>query len=304
MPGARRRRLSRTLASLPLKYDILALDLDGTLLGPDGVVAPVEVDAVVRAREAGLEIVVATGRALVGSGGPISAIAHEGMVIAAGGSILCDAVSGTTLGRSAMPRDLVVDVAESLIRHDHKALLLKDPSVTGYDYLAVGPAELNPASAWWFETLPVRVRFVHDIAEDPHPDDTVRAGAVASAEELAPIARSLMEEIGDRAFLQHWSAVTQSRATNTRTHLLEVFSPDVNKWTTMWSHYGERGFDRERIAAIGDGLNDVELIRESGLGVAMENADPRVLAVADCVTGPSGGGGVAAAIDEILRGAW
>ena len=294
----------RPTTASPCRYDLLVIDLDGTLLGPDGTVSSDDAAAVRRARAAGLTIVIATGRALVESLDPLRAIDHRGLVVAAGGSMLCDAGCGRTLARSAMDEDLVVEVSRTLIAHGHKALLLKDAEATGYDYLAVGPDDLDPASRWWFETLPVRVRFVHAIEDDPHPADTVRAGAVASEAELLPLALWLREEIGDRAFLQHWPAVTGTHPTGSTTHLLEVFTADVNKWTRVSAYCREAGIDPVRVAAIGDGLNDVEIVRDAGLGVAMANADPRVAAVADRVTGDHRAGGVASAIEHMLNGAW
>jgi hydroxymethylpyrimidine pyrophosphatase-like HAD family hydrolase len=287
-----------------LRYDTLVLDLDGTLLHPDGSVSDTNARAVERARSAGLEIIVATGRALVESRAPLEAIGHDGTIVAAGGAMVCDVATGRTVERHAMPLDLVVDVTHTLLEHGHKGLLLKDPDVTGYDYLAVGPAELDPASAWWFETLPVSVRFVHDLGDDPHPHETLRAGAVAKESELVPIAMWLRDEIGDRGFLQHWSAVTATEATGSSTHLLEVFNPRVNKGNTTLDVCRQRGVPPERVAAIGDGLNDVELVRDAGLGIAMGNADERVRVVADRVTTENVDDGVADAIEALLSGAW
>lgn len=286
------------------RYELLVIDLDGTLLDPAGAVSPANRDAVRRAREAGLEVIVATGRALVESLAPLEAIGREGLVIAAGGAMLNDAATGRTVHCSVMPGDLVVDVTEALLPHGHKVLLLKDPDVAGYHYLAVGPAELDPASRWWFETLPVSVRFVHDVAEDPHPDQTVRVAAVAGEAELAPIARRLKEQLGERCFLQHWAAVTETQATGSPTHVFEAFNPDVNKWTMIGRLCEERGIDPRRVAVIGDGLNDVQMVGAAGLGVAMANADPRVRAVADRVTGDSARDGVAEAVKMMLTGRW
>jgi hypothetical protein len=267
-------------------------------------VSEANVRAIDRAREDDMDVLIATGRGYVESKHYLEAIGHRGCLIAAGGSIVCDAETGRTLRRSVMDRGLVVDVTRALLHHGHKVLLLKDPDSTGYDYLAVGPAELDPASQWWFETMPVRVRFVHEVEDDPHPRETVRVGAVASEHEIAPIASALADEIGDRGFLQHWAAVTESELTGERTHLLEVFNPDVDKWTMIERYCAERGIRRERVAAIGDGLNDVRMVREAALGIAMGNADDRVRAVADRFTESNVDDGVAGAIDRLLEGAW
>lgn len=285
-------------------YDVLVVDLDGTLLARDGSVSEANRAAIAHAREAGLTVIIATGRALVESRAALEAIGHDGLVVAAGGSLLCEAATGRTLQRHAMPRDLVEQVTATLLGHGHKVLILKDSQATGYDYLAVGPGELDPASRWWFQTLPVRVRFVDSLEHDPHPDDTVRTAVVACGDELGPLAAQLRREIGDRGFLQHWAAVTETSATGGRTHLLEVFNPNVNKWTMVDGFCQRQGIDPARVAAIGDGLNDLDLLAQAGLGIAMANADEQVAAVADRRTSDHDEDGLADAIGQILAGAW
>ncbi len=286
------------------RYDMLVLDLDGTLLNRKGRVSDANRDAVCRARDAGLQVLIATGRALVESQGPLRQIDHQDLIVAAGGSLLCDVATGRTLDRQIMPDRLVGDVTNVLLEYDHKVLVLKDADRSGYDYLAVGGGDLDPASEWWFEAMSSTVRFVTDLADDPHPDDTLRIGVVATGGELVPIARRLRSELGDRVFLQHWPAVTSTHAVGSATHLLEIFNPQVNKWTMIESHARREGMTPPRIAAIGDGLNDVELIRECGLGIAMGNAGASVMDVADQVTADHDEDGVAVAIDRILEGIW
>lgn len=286
------------------RYDLLILDLDGTLLDSKGRVSTRNRDAIIRARDTGLEIIIATGRALIESADPLRAIEHEHLVVAAGGSLLCDASSGRTLKRRIMPHDLVCDVTESLLGHEHKVLILKDADAAGYDYLAVGPSELDPASEWWFEVMESTVRFVHDLEDDPHPQDTLRIGIVASGSELTRIASTLETDVGDRAFLQHWPAVTSSHAIGSSTHLLEVFNPNVNKWTMIAEYCRMNAIEPQRVASIGDGLNDVDMVRESGLGIAMGNASSEVRIVADRTTGDHDEDGVAMAIEKILEGVW
>jgi HAD superfamily hydrolase (TIGR01484 family) len=286
------------------RYDLLVIDLDGTLLRSDGTVSSANQQAIERARLAGLEVIIATGRSLVESRAALQAINHQGLVVAAGGSLLCDAATGRTVGRRAMDVDVVRDVTRWLIAHDHRALILKDAQATGYDYLLVGDGHLDPASRWWFEQMSVQVREVQSFEEDVHPHDTVRTGAVAESSRLAPLVERLRCELSDRCSLQHWSAVTETAATGSATHLLEVFDLQVNKWSMIVDHCEQTGIHPSRIAAIGDGLNDVELITNAALGIAMANAGPEVLAVARQVTGHHDADGVASAIDRVLNGEW
>lgn len=286
------------------KYDVLVIDLDGTLLRRDGSISSANCRAVERARQAGMEVIIATGRSLSESREALACLEHDGLVVAAGGSLLCDAASGRTIDRRVIPHDVVRDAAIPLIEHGHKVLILKDAHATGYDYVAIGDGELDPASKWWFSRLGVEVRYVNEVHDDPHPHDTVRAGAVACESRLSPLAHRLRRELGDRCFLQHWSAVTATHAIGSPTHLLEIFTAKVNKWTMIQVHCERRGIEPERVAAIGDGLNDVELVAEAGLGIAMGNSCAEVVAVADRLTAHHEEDGVAVAIDRIMQGQW
>jgi HAD superfamily hydrolase (TIGR01484 family) len=293
-----------TVVSMSRRYELLVVDLDGTLLDRKGQVSERNCRILAEARADGMEVVIATGRAWSESRKALEAVSHEGWVVAAGGSLLSDAATGRTVHRHVMPHDVVVELTDALVSHGHKALLLKDAHITGYDYVAVGPGELDPASRWWFEQFQVKVRHVDGHAEDEHPHDTVRAGAVACGTRLTPLAEWCRDALGDRCFSQHWSAVTESEAIGSTTHLLEVFHPRVNKWTMVEHVCKDMGISRQQVAAIGDGLNDLELIREAGLGIAMANAVSAVTAVADRVTEDFECDGVATAVERILSGEW
>ena len=78
--------------------------------------------------------------------------------------------------------------------------------------------------------------------------------------------------------------------------------PCARRWTMACTAADRLGVARSRIVAIGDGLNDLELLRQAPLGVAMANADPRVAAVADARTVSHEDDGVAVAIEARLDG--
>ena len=285
-------------------YDILVVDLDGTLLARDGSVSRRNRAAIDDARAAGLAVIIATGRSLQESIPSLRAIDHDGMVIAAGGSLLCDAATGVTLERRVLCPEVVARIAAVLASEGHPTLILKDTYATGYDYLVAGSGGLHATSVWWFRTLEVKVRTVDEVDDDPHPHDTVRAGAVAAGETIAPIAETLRAELGADASLQHWSAVTSTEATGSPTHVLEVFHPHVNKWSMVQACCRRLGADEARVVAVGDGLNDTELVENAGLGIAMGNAMEPVKSRADRVTSDHDEDGLAIAVEQVLSGAW
>ena len=288
--------------SLMGRPDLLVVDLDGTLLGADGLVSRENAEAISRAEAAGLTCIIATGRTLSECQHVLEAIEYGGPLIAASGSLLTDTAKRRTMDRLTITPELVELVVQLVDGGDAVTMLLKDRCRVGVDYVLVGTRDLHPVSKWWFEATGATFQRVDRIEDDPYPDDTVRIGAVGTPGEFAPMVDRLERALGERILARHWEAVTSSAHAGELVHLLEVFHPQADKWTMLQSHCREAGFDTHRAAAVGDGLNDVLLIEQCGLGVAVENADHRVLAVADAVTDAHHQHGVAILIDDLLQG--
>lgn len=265
------------------QWDVLVLDLDGTLLCSQGAVSDQNLHALDIVRDHGIEVVVATGRSFSECKHVLREIQHDGVCISAGGSQLTDS-DGNTLLRDVVDVLVVQEVTEQVLASGHRSLLLKDATACDTQYVLVGDASLHEASTWWFDSLGVSTIEVETIDEDPWPEHTLRVGAVAKESDLLPIAKKLKVSLEGRAKLQHWSAVTCSQATGSSTHLLEVFGNEVSKWAMLERHLGEN-LQRERIVAIGDGLNDIEVLREVGLSIVMENANEEVQQHADVLAG-------------------
>lgn len=301
-----------------MNYDLLALDLDGTLLGTDGRVSRASAEAVQAARDAGLEVVICTGRAMVESRAAIRAIRAElpaaGRTIApmvcAGGAMVCDVAGGRTLHRWAMHTSLVARLCDHFSERRRAPLILKDRDAAGFDYLVVNSGPLERPTQWWFEVMDVEVKFVGHISEDPHPEHTVRVGFASLAADMHELARSVHGAFGHETLTQHFAAVMGATADaphgvrDASVHLLEVFDRQVSKWTAIHRLAQEQGIPRERVAAIGDEVNDVAMIEGAGLGIAMGNAVPAVKAAARAHTASNAEDGVALAIERILRGEW
>lgn len=308
---------SRVRPAHAVKYDLLAIDLDGTLLDPGGEVSRVDREALTKARAAGLSIALCTGRALSECVHIARAVEQIEPVIVAGGAIIADPVAERTLRTFPMQEPLVRELVELLTGHGHAALVLKDPSAVrdsgvhaGHDYLVVSPtgeAGIDPVTRWWFDTLNIGVRVVPSIEHDEHPEHTVRVGVCGSRGKTRAAATDLRSNFTDRVTLHHFHAVipgTQPGHEDDHIVILEAFDASVNKWSAVSALAGERGLDLARIAAIGNDINDIAMLQHAGLGVAMGNAIPEALAVADRTTLTNTQGGVAHAIERILAGEW
>lgn len=292
------------------RYDLLALDLDGTLFSPDGTVTPANRAAVERARAAGMHVVIATGRSHIESVDYLGGLFPAGPMITAGGALTVDASTGRTLHRKCMPTELVQEVVSLLVQEaEHDVLVLKDAHATGTEYVVVGEGRLDASTRWWFANIPVRTHWVKRLEHDPWPFETVRVGVVTRTSRIGPLGARVVDRFGDRAMVHYFGAATDSGGTledarGERVHLLEVFAPETTKWSALELVAADLCISPSRIAAIGDEANDLAMIQHAGLGIAMGNASLRLKQAARQETGTNREDGVAQAIDMILAGKW
>lgn len=294
------------------RYDMLALDLDGTVLAPGSVVRPAVAEAIGRAREAGILVAVCTGRGLAESRDALDAIGQTGPVVVAGGSIIADASTGRTIHRFSMHPTLTARVTDLLLGHGYPVLVLKDPDAAGYDYLVVTGRRrltLDPVTQWWFEEMRVSIRLATDVERDEHPEHTVRVGVCAKAEELGAMERDIREHFDETVTIHNFPAVVapddaKHWSGGAMAHILEVFDARADKWNAVRTLAAEHGIGLDRVAAVGDQINDLTMIRGAGLGVAMGNAIDSVRDAADRTTRSNAEDGVAHAIDMMLCGEW
>lgn len=295
-----------------MRYKLLAIDLDGTLLAKGGSVSARNKAAITAAREAGMRVVVCTGRGLKESKEALDAIGRVDPVVTAGGSIIADPHTGETIHRFAIDSGIVHDTIDLLHEFKYPALVLKDPVATGYDYFVAHGAEqhpLDPVTKWWFDKMNVQVRTGEHSHHDEHPEHTVRVGACGLASHLDEVMESLTQSVGDRAVMHHFPAVVAPEhasrlPSGDKLHILEMFHVDANKWSAISLLSNRWGVQPSEIVAIGDEINDLSMISGAGLGIAMGNAIEAIKSAAKRTTLANHEDGVAHALDRVIGGEW
>jgi len=87
-----------------------------------------------------------------------------------------------------------------------------------------------------------------------------------------------------------------------KTNYLEIVPPGVNKGRALALLTETLGLNLSDVAAIGDGANDLEMLREAGLSIAMGNASSDLKRIAQWVVRTNDESGVSDAVDRILQG--
>jgi Cof subfamily protein (haloacid dehalogenase superfamily) len=272
---------------------MVVLDLDGTLLSPAGQVTPRVKAAIHRTLDAGILVCFATGRNWTESRDVLEALEHYPTAVFVGGAMVIDTHQQATLHRTLVDPALASQVCQYLEVSGHAALALQDHGTAGVDYLISGNADLNTATQAWMSITQAKVEQVPSLADYLH-EHTIRLGICDGTEEVRRIKQGLERHFGSRLFCQSLMVPAYG------VEVLEIFDPAVNKWEGVLHVARRHKLDPRQIVAIGDDVNDLPMIRNAGLGVAMGNARDEVKAAAKRVIGSNHDEGLAAFLDELV----
>ena len=239
---------------------LIATDLDGTFLRPDGTVSPTNLDAVRVATERGIVFVVATGRpfrwldVLDGLAGTHS------KVIVSNGAAVFDLGAGGVVQSFPLNGDVVEAVAADL-----------RAAVPGITFA------LEAAANFGYEPdCPTRQRELEDAACAELGELLVRVGPVIKlvgfhteldSEELTERSR---EAVRGRLTLTHASVSSPYG-------MIELTAPGVTKASTLELLCAELGIAADEVVAFGDMPNDTEMLEWAGRGFVVANGHPSLL---------------------------
>jgi hydroxymethylpyrimidine pyrophosphatase-like HAD family hydrolase len=259
---------------------LVACDVDGTLLNSAGQVTDRTRAAVGRLRAAGWPFVIATARPVRDVRPVADALGHEIIAICGNGSLCFD------FGTQAVIERRFIDATRAS--------------------KAVGVLRAAcPGARFGAERFP-DVVLEHGFRLDPALcPDAVRVGALESAIDPRGVGKILVQLPGDahtylrlvRAGLDrqgHYEITISGKA------FCEITSGGVTKAAALARVAARWGFPASDVVAFGDMPNDLPMLAWAGTGVAMANAHPDLLAVADVVTRSNDDDGVAHYLDALL----
>ena len=263
-----------------MKYELIGIDVDGTLLGPDHKLDAATIAAIGDARAAGLKVCLATGRSFnetinvwseLNLSGPF-----EPMVLI-GGALVSEPDTGRTLYHKTIPAGLACEFADALGRAGYSAMAIVDEWRHGWDYILCETGNVHAAQRDWFAKMDVEIRHVKRLSDADHLPSPLRINAVADAAEAQELAAQMAAKFAGRLNVH---AIV---APNYDVTIVEGFALDADKFTALRYIAQAYRIAPGQIAAVGDDVNDLSMIRGAGLGVAMPNASGDVLDACDVV---------------------
>jgi Cof subfamily protein (haloacid dehalogenase superfamily) len=263
------------------RYDLVVMDLDGTLLDDHSRVTPRTRAALDRADAAGVAIAIATGRSYALARYFTDDLPLTGPQITYNGAVVVDPVTGLPTFLQAVPSAWIAPVLTFLKQRGIFACYYTEDTIYLEGHAPLERA-LVPAD------FPRQPAVVDDLLSLRHLP-CLKVVAVATPEVIAAL-----RPLAEAAFHEHLY-VTQTAAV-----LLEFLHPDVSKGAALREAIAYLGIDPVRVIAFGDGHNDIGLLQAAGTGVAMANADEEVRALADMVAPSNTEDGIARVLDDLL----
>ncbi len=263
-----------------MRYQLIVSDVDGTLVDADQHIPALNKRAITKFERTGGRFTLATGRMPQSAQPFVDELRIRTPYIVYNGSRIVDP-SGQALYNRTLEKAAAAAALEIAGHREFTAFLYQEDRILveridarvkrqerkdGVACVAVGSLEAQLSFA------PTKILFVGHI------------------EEVPVLLQALTETLGSRA------AVARSEP-----DYVEVLPPGVDKAAALRALCNTLAIELEQVMAIGDNLNDLEMLRLAGTGVAPANADPEVRAAADVVTSADNAhGAVAEAITVAL----
>ncbi|AFM19688.1 HAD-superfamily hydrolase, subfamily IIB [Mycolicibacterium chubuense NBB4] len=267
--------------------ELIATDVDGTLLDDDEDVSPRTRAAIRAAVDAGTQFVLATGRPPRWITPVVEQLGFAPMAVCANGAVIYDPAADRIVSARTLSSDVLGELAEIAARvipgaglavervgrSAHDAATPQFVSSPGYEHAWLNPDNTEVS--------------VEDLLGAPAVKLLIRKAGARSADMAAALARHIGIE-GDITY-------------STNNGLIEIVPLGISKATGIEELARPLDIDAANIVTFGDMPNDVPMLDWAGLGVAMGNAHPDALAAADEVTATNAEDGVARVLERWWR---
>jgi hypothetical protein len=258
---------------------VIATDFDHTLVWKDGELRARTVEALRRAHHAGLHVIVVTGRMVQSVQRFLEPLGFDEALVCYQGAVVVGE-DGAWLRHEPIPLELAREAIAAVQAEGY------GPNVYVGDRLYVAANTREARGYADFQNL--NVHTVGDVLEWLAEPPT-KLVCVGDPVELEGLEVKMKQRFGARMHIS-----------KSLPHFLEFAAAGVTKGSGLQFLSERLGFTRDETVSFGDGENDIELIEWAGYGIAVDNAHPRVKALADWVCPPAADEGVAQVVEAYL----
>ncbi len=267
-------------------YNMLVLDIDGTLVGSDKTISEKTREAIIKAQQRGKIVAIASGRSIAGirkTASNISLEQYGGYVIAYNGTTVVNCKTGECIYNQMVPKELVKPVYEAAKRVSAGIVVYNDNTKE-----MISGNGLNEYIKIDAEACNVTINEVSDFVKAINfPFNKFLLSG--KPEHMAEVEKIMAKEFGDRL-----------NVFRSDPFYVELLPRYVDKGVAVEKLVKHLDIQREKVICIGDSYNDLPMLRFAGMGVAMGNAQQEVKEMADYVTASNDEDGIVNVIDKFM----
>ncbi|WP_461811922.1 Cof-type HAD-IIB family hydrolase [Faecalimonas sp.] len=269
------------------KIKLIGLDCDGTLLNDNKELTEYSREVLQRAIAKGIHIVIATGRPLTGI--PKEVLSIEGIryALTSNGARIVDIMENKVISECTMAAKTARKLLHIFSAYD----TYKEIFIDGQGYASKEDLERIDE----YVDTESMARYVRECREEVENLEELLKEDGIRVDKVHVMFCNQSERMKALAEVRKVEGITTTFAISNN---IEVNMLDVDKGQGLLRLGRLLGIKREEIMACGDGMNDLEMLKAAGLGVAMENAMDEVKQAADYITDTNENNGVAKAIEK------
>ncbi len=267
-----------------MSYEVIALDIDGTLTNSKKEITPRTKSALLNAQNNGKKVILASGRhdfGIMPTAKELKLDKFGGYIMAFNGGKVINAETGEIISSVNFPKEYIKPIYECLDESNITVITYEDDHIIANkkvnEYTYVEPKILNME----FITVDNFVEYVNF--------DINKLLLAGEPEEI-----NKYEKILSDKFKGYFDVFKSAP------FFLEVMPLGVNKGASLSVMLPKLGYSREQLIACGDSYNDMTMIGYAALGVCMKNGEDEVKKIANLIADSNDEDGVAKVVEEYM----
>lgn len=271
-------------------YKLVAIDLDGTLLNSYGEVSEENRMAIKKASEQGIYIVLASGRTISSVQNLAIELGADKYMISGNGAVVFDIQKKEIIYNRFLNKKQVLEIAEICEANSiFYNVYSEDEIITkslNYNVLFY-----HKENAKKNESKRTNINIVPDIRKYIENSNKEKFLKITICEENKVVFNSIIRKIKqiqgldilDTAYMSRKKIKNGTNDVSISYFYTEITNENVNKWSAIEFLIEKLGIKPEEVMAIGDNINDREMIEKAGLGVIMKNSSPLMKVLSDVI---------------------
>ena len=276
------------------RFRLLAVDIDGTLVNSRDELTAATRDALIRAGQADIRVVLATGRRYSRTLHLVEPLAIDVPLVTASGSLVKCPRDHRTLFKADYDQPTLGEAAAIVDRFGFHPLMCADTFDEGFDFYCDESAVLNPFLDEYIRLNPGCWQHRAGLVACP-PEGVFNVFTMGTHAQMLALQADLEGRMPGRL------TTHVLRSPRYRGHICEIAMAGITKWSAIQWLAAQWAIPDAAICAVGDDVNDLAMIQSAGLGVAMGNAQPEVKAAADRVVATHDEDGLVQVVEWLLE---